>query len=265
MQKEYTQLPFSLPHRAYLIADALKESTKQLLILFGGLTFYILLGLYLFFFEHDPVGLVFFTILFYAFLGPFLIWYSIKIRGFNNKLEEWQEDYIDDMYSLIFNTTVPKGDTTGEKILSLASMILPQLREDYVSYSLRPLDHIKHHFKKKLHKRPSLTLNYKINQDYYLDLLFETSEGYFIVKEFKDKTVIVEDLRNLAKILSSKFKTKFLRRSNVFCVICVSKDYDKLFLNRESLEKIMTEEIKADFDINLVVEEDFGYSVLWVS
>ena len=37
-------------------------------------------------------------------------------------------------YTLIFDTTIPKGNTTGEKVLSLASLIFPQLRADYFDY-----------------------------------------------------------------------------------------------------------------------------------
>lgn len=87
--------------------------------------------------------------------------------------------------------------------------------------------------------------------------------GYFIVKDFKDKIVTTDDLKDLVKIISSKFKNKY-RRTDVFRCICVAKNYDQSFFDRESLELQMTQQLKTKFPIDLVVEENIGYSVLWV-
>ena len=45
----------------------------------------------------------------------------------------------------------------------------------------------------------------------------------------------------------------------------MAKDYDPSFLNRESLETLMKRDLKANFKIDLIVEEKAGYSVLRVS
>jgi hypothetical protein len=190
------------------------------------------------------------------------------MRNFNKQLEEWKEDYVVDMYSLIFNTTIPKGNTTGERILSLASMVFPQMRKDYIKYSLSVRLHIKYYLAKlrkfKGGHIPSMSLNYRAKPDYNLDVMFKTLEGYLIIKEFKDRVVAVDDLSYLIKIITSNFKAKFSRGTDVFTVICVAKEYDEPFLNRKSLEKIMTEDLETDFGIGLIVEENIGYSVLWV-
>jgi hypothetical protein len=268
MQKEDQQPYLSLPQRAYLIADSLNEGARFLAIMFGGLTLYILIGLYFFFFENDSEALVFFTILFYVIFTPFIIWKLVKMRNFNKQLEEWKEDYVVDMCSLIFNTTIPKGKTTGEKILSLASMVFPQMRKDYIKYSLSVRLHIKYYLTKfrKFNGGhiPSMSLNYLAKPDYDLDVVFRTLEGYLVIKGFRDRVVTVDDLNYLIEIIASNFKAKFSRGTGVFAVICVAKEYDEPFLNRRSLEKIMTEDLKTDFGIDLIVEEDIGYSVLWI-
>ena len=61
-------------------------------------------------------------------------------------------------------------------------------------------------------------------------MLLRTPDGYFIVKDFKDKVVTPEDLRHLAKILGRKFRnldTLATPRVDIFRVICVAKAYDK--------------------------------------
>lgn len=268
MQREEQQSSLSLPQRAYVISDSLNEGAKLIGAILAVLTLYILLGLYFFFIEADRESLVILIALFYVLFTPFIIWWLIKMHSFNKHLEEWKDDYINDMYSLIFNITVPKGNTTGERILSLASMVFPQMRKDYIKFSIDPLDHVKYYFTKFRKSKEhiiSKSLNYKATPDYDLDVAFETLGGYLIVKEFRDKVVTIDDLRYLIGILTSNFKGKFRRGTNILTVICVAKEYDESFLNRESLERIMTEVLEPDFEIDLIVEEDIGYNVLWVS
>jgi hypothetical protein len=81
---------------------------------------------------------------------------------------------------------------------------------------------------------------------YSLDLALKTKEGYFIVKDFKDKIVTLEDLKQLILVISNKFKDKY-QRTFVFRVLCVAKEYDQPLLQQESLERQMTEELKKKF------------------
>ena len=110
-------------------------------------------------------------------------------------------------------------------------------------------------------------MNYKVSPEYSVDLALNTPDGYFIVKDFKDKVVSLEDLRHLAKILGHKFRNidpLATPRLDIFRVICVAKAYDEALLN-ETLEKQMTEQLKIKFKIDLILEEKVGYSVIWVS
>ena len=70
-----------------------------------------------------------------------------------------------------------------------------------------------------------------------------SKEGYFIVEDFKDKIVTLEDLKQLILVIWSKFKDKY-QRTFVFRVLCVAKEYDQPLLQQESLERQMTEELK---------------------
>ena len=64
-------------------------------------------------------------------------------------------------------------------------------------------------------------------------------------------------------IISGRFRKNY-QKINIFRLIVVAKEYDQLFLNRDSLEKIIDTELKAKFKIDLIVQEEVGYSVLWV-
>ena len=71
----------------------------------------------------------------YAILAsPFLIWLLIKSHSFYRELKVWNDQYLQNAYVLVFDTTVPKGNSTAEKVLSLTSLIFPQLRADYIDY-----------------------------------------------------------------------------------------------------------------------------------
>jgi hypothetical protein len=259
VQEETDDTP-SISQRAYLIAKSLSELTGLPFI-----WFVLILVIFLLIFFHPPSNRMFpdfvkvGALAGVAYTSFILVWFIIKARRLNQNFDDWERDYIEQVYTLVFDTTIPKGNTTAEKILNLAMAVFPELRPDYIPTRLR--DRIKLHFKRKLDKPQHIivseSMNYKVSPEYSVDLGLKTQEGYFIVKDFKDKVVSFEELRYLAEILGHKFR-------DIFRVICVAKAYDESFLNEIS-ERLMTEELKANFKIDLLVEEKVGYSVLWTS
>ncbi len=113
---------------------------------------------------------------------------------------------------MVFDTTVPKGNTSGEKILNLARAVFPELRSDYSDFLPSYTDFIRLYFKRKFGKRQdqiiSKSLNYNIGS-YSVDLALKTEKGYFIVKDFRDKIVTLEDLKQLVQIIRGKFRDKY--------------------------------------------------------
>ena len=266
MQEEYKDSTPSISQRAYIIAQSLQETNKALFGLYVFIILSISLGILnaytnpadaTFFRFWLPYILVVFT--------PVIIWYFSRARGYSHKLKGWIEDYTEQAYILVFDTTIPKGSTTGEKILNLARNIFPELRPDYLGFSPYYTDRIKSYFRRKFGKQQdqiiSESLNYKVNS-YSFDLALRTDKGYFIVKDFKDKIVTFDDLKQLVQLIRGKFKDKY-QRTHVFRVICVTKEYDQSF--KESLEQQMTRELSSNIKLDLLIEEKVGYSVLWVS
>jgi hypothetical protein len=108
------------------------------------------------------------------------------------------------------------------------------------------------------------TVTYK-GKPYLFDIVANTIEGYFIIKDFKDKVVMAEDVVQLRDVATSKFKNmSSFRGTNITRILCVSKEYDHRLMQQDSLERLMREEIRADFYIDLIIEEKTGFSVLWV-
>jgi hypothetical protein len=46
---------------------------------------------------------------------------------------------LEQSYIIVFDTTIPKGNTISEKVLNLAQAVIPELTREYASYA-DPLD-----------------------------------------------------------------------------------------------------------------------------
>ena len=103
------------------------------------------------------------------------------------------------------------------------------------------------------------TWNYNVDS-YLLDLVLETDTGLFIIKDFKDAVVGLNDIKQLMKIIDDEFYQV------IFRIICVAKHYEQSFLDRQPLETSMEKNLKPKFPIDLLIEEEeVGYTAIWIS
>jgi hypothetical protein len=192
-----------------------------------------------------------------------IAWSIVKGPRAYKRFQEWEEDYVEIAYILVFSTTIPKGTSTGEKVLNLSKMVFPQLRPDLFS---SPLDKpttsafVRALLRKILHKGDNSTDSTNSNiYDYQvdafnLDVALKTDFGYFLIKDFDKKEVSVEDIEKLVKVVRSNFK--------IFRIVCVASAYDSS-LKEELLESNM---IKfSEIKIDLLLKEKTGYSLQWIS
>jgi hypothetical protein len=252
--------PLSLSQQAYVLASSLREIINSLAIFCVILIAYFVLGIL----SENPLAALLIVLILFA---PFLAFMLIRSRRFYKELNTWKEQYLQNSYTLIFDTTIPQGSFTGERIMSLARLIFPQLRTDYFNYYY-VFNFVRFLLKKAFAKPWDTTFqasqNYRIDENYSVDVALNTLEGYFIVKDFKDHVVTMNDLEYLLKIARHKFRNRRLQ-PNIFRIIVVAKNYEESFLNRESLEQIMKRLASTKLRVDLIMEEEKGYSVLWIT
>ena len=173
-------------------------------------------------------------------LSFLFIWVTYRGKAHTEEFESIERQFIRQSYLVNFETSVPEGETRVEKILNEAIHVFPTLKE------------VQRKAKLKQTKIP-----YKLNQKFNgetIDGIVSTKKGDFIVK-FYDKTVSESDLKNLIKTLSKS-------RDKIFRVLCVAKDYDE-DLQSNKLVGIM-DKIPKYFKLDLIFEEEHGYSMLWI-
>lgn len=175
-----------------------------------------------------------------ALLSFLFVWVTYRGKAHTQEFESIERQFIRQSYLVNFETSVPEGQTRVEKILNEAIHVFPTLKE------------IQRKAKMKQTKIP-YKLDQKINGD-TIDGIVSTKKGDFIVK-FYDKTVAASDIKNLVGMLSKS-------RDKIFRVLCVAKDYDEE-LQSNKLVGIM-DKLPKYFKLDLIFEEEHGYSMLWI-
>jgi len=173
-------------------------------------------------------------------LSFLFIWVTYRGKAHTEEFESIERQFIRQSYLVNFETSIPEGENRIEKILNEAIHVFPTLKE------------IQRKAKTKQTKIP-----YKIDQKFNgetIDGIVSTKKGDFVVK-FYDKTVSESDLKNLVRILSKS-------RDKIFRVLCVAKEYDEE-LQSNKLVGIMDNMTKY-FKLDLIFEEEHGYSMLWI-
>lgn len=173
-------------------------------------------------------------------LSFLFIWVTYRGKAHTEEFESIERQFIRQSYLVNFETSVPEGETRVEKILNEAIHVFPTLKE------------VQRKAKLKQTKIP-----YKLDQKFNgetIDGIVSTKKGDFIVK-FYDKTVSESDLKNLIKTLSKS-------RDKIFRVLCVAKDYDE-DLQSNKLVGIL-DKIPKYYKLDLIFEEEHGYSMLWI-
>lgn len=175
-----------------------------------------------------------------ALLSFLFVWVTYRGKAHTQEFESIERQFIRQSYLVNFETSIPEGQTKVEKILNEAIHVFPPLKE----------------VQRKSHEKQSkipYKLDQKINGD-TIDGIVSTKKGDFIVK-FYDKTVTVSDIKNLANMLTKS-------RDKIFRVLCVAKDYDEE-LQSNKLIGIM-DQLPKSFKLDLIFEEEHGYSMLWI-
>lgn len=175
-----------------------------------------------------------------ALLSFLFIWMTFRGKSHTDEFESIERQFIRQSYLVNFETSVPEGDSRTEKILNEAIHVFPALKEVQRKAKLKQT-------------KIAYKIDKKINGE-NIDAIVSTKKGDFIVK-FYDKTVSESDLKNLVQLLSKS-------QDKIFRVLCVAKDYDDS-LQSNKLVGIM-DRLPKYFKLDLIFEEEHGYSMLWI-
>jgi len=180
-----------------------------------------------------------------------IFYWRPKINKVKNQLNEIENDYLEENYGITFNTTIPEGKTDGEKIFNISQKVFPELKK---------IDGSEDVWKGRS----------KGHDDYEFDCYQLTNEEnkndaeIFVVKHFGKELITLEKLQELCE--ESEKSRSIIdddKYRNIFRLICVGKNYDQSLLNNEYVEKTL-QELDFEFPIDLILDDETSYRVLWI-
>ena len=173
-------------------------------------------------------------------LSFLFLWITYRGQTYKKELKTIENQLIRQSYLVNFETSIPEGTTKIEKILNHSSLVFPEL-----------------HSRLGRDKSVGKKLSYKTNQtigNETVDIVVATKKGDFIVKFFDD--ISFKTIEQFAQTLSKSNKT-------IFRVLCVAKNYDEE-LQSAQLSSLM-QNLGLKYDMDLIFEEEQGYSMLWIN
>lgn len=169
-------------------------------------------------------------------LGFLVFWVTYRGHKHTTELESIERQFIRQSYLVNFETSIPEGDTRVDKILNQAALVFPALK--YIKQK-KFVNKIKH--------------NVQVN-GHVIDVIVPTKKGDFIVKFF-DNVVTYDEIKSLCGKLSKS-------RVRIYRVLCIAKDFQQE-LQTQKLVDLM-DELPTYFKVDLIFEEEQGYSMLWI-
>jgi hypothetical protein len=171
-------------------------------------------------------------------LSFLFLWITYRGHIYRKELKSIEGQLIRQSYLVNFETSIPEGKDRIERILNHSCLVFPELQT-----LLRG----------KSDKKLPAKLNQKVGAD-TVDILVPTKKGDFIVKFFDN--VSFSTLEQFTNNISKSGKL-------IFRVLCVAKNYDE-DLQSSQLSSLM-QKLNLDFDMDLIFEDEQGYSMLWIN
>lgn len=173
-------------------------------------------------------------------LSFLFLWITARGQSYKKELKSIESQLIRQSYLVNFETSIPEGQTKADKILNHSSLVFPELQ--VILRKAKPGE-------KKLPYKQNQTIGGET-----IDVAVSTKKGYFVVKFFD--SVSKQTLEQFASNLSKSGKP-------FFRVLCVAKNFDDE-LQSTTLATIL-QNLDLKFDMDLIFEDEQGYSMLWIN
>ena len=158
--------------------------------------------------------------------------------------------FIHRTYVTTFELIPHQGKTKIDRLFNHLSLVFPEVER----------------IKKKLDKKSKKFSDYSKPKLRYtnFDQVFRTDTGDFIFKIFKT-TVKWEHIEKIIKELNREQRMQKVFDTQVIIrVICLADKYDPFFESNDLLTSKMKETKRNYYKIDLILEEKFGYSTIWI-
>ena len=188
-------------------------------------------------------------ILVIPFFGYLILWLVTKGRKTHRVVLEIHSDFIHRSYVTTFELVPYQGETKIDRLFNHLSLVFPEVEKIKKKLDKKS---------KKLSDRSKPKLRYT-----NFDQVFRTDTGDFIFKIFKT-TVKWEHIEKIIKELNREQRMQKVFDTQVIIrVICLADKYEPFFESDDLVSK-MKETKRNYYKIDLILEEKFGYSTIWI-
>jgi len=182
-------------------------------------------------------------------IGLELIWFIAK-RKTHRELLQIHSSFIHRSYVTMFEFVRPEGETKVDKLFNHLSLVFPEVEKFKERLDKK---------QKKFSEREESLLYPKTETTDTYD--FITATGTFLLIIFKT-TVKWEDVEKMIKVNNRDQNVEKLFGSDIMRIIYLADKYDPFFETDDFISKM--KETKRKFKLDLIKEDNLGYSTIWI-
>ena len=180
----------------------------------------------------------------------FNLYWAITKRKTHRDLLQIHSSFIHRSYVTMFEFVRPEGETKVDKLFNHLSLVFPEVEKFKKRLDKK---------QKKFSEREESLLYPKTEKMDTWD--FITVTGMFLLVIFKT-TVKWENVEKMIKVNNTDQWFEKLLGSDIMRIIYLADEYDSFFDTDDFISKM--EETKRNFKIDLILENNLGYSTIWV-
>ena len=194
--------------------------------------------------------LIFASALWVVLIFGFNLYWAITKRKTHRELLQIHSSFIHRSYVTMFEFVRPEGETKVDKLFNHLSLVFPEVEK----------------FKKRLDKKQKKFSEREESLLYPKDEKtdtwdFITVTGMFLLVIFK-MTVKWEDVEKMIKENNRDQTIEKLLGNDVRRIIYLADEYDSFFETGDFISKM--KETKRKFKLDLIKENNLGYSTIWI-
>ena len=169
-------------------------------------------------------------------------------------------------YILNFELEESVGVSQKDKIFNHLSLVFPQIDKVKKMRLKKGYTDIDQQSKWRITRW--FIRNNKVNRFVFknFDFAINTSTGVFVLKIVNDKTLTFEDIENTVKDIRKKMIVTGLGiedKETIDRLIFLTKSFDEKISEKELDEKMR--KLKKPYLIDIIKEEKYGYSTIWIN